>query len=156
MFLDYDDINDPLAGITMPSALEEWFTKAGYTKIFDNISFKWHSNRDDIAKLNEYQRQGYTVVSLINDELIQKYENFLPFLLKKVLPIKKSHWIVWNDEVREKESGKPITSKTLDNTIVKLELFSWGRKMQITQKTTLDKFLWRTFGALIFSKENLL
>jgi len=148
MFLDYDDINDPLAGITFFD-LPKWFEQAGYIKVFDNIVKRvfYHASKRRIEKLNNYFAEGYRVVTLIDSDMLNGGK-------ATPIPLKK-HWIVWEGKVTD-QNGTPVTEQTSNNEPVKLKAFSWGEKKDyLKSDLTLDKFLWRTFGALVFSKENL-
>ncbi|WP_223281796.1 hypothetical protein, partial [Xenorhabdus griffiniae] len=44
----YNQVEAETAGVTMWGKLIEWFEKAGYEKIFDNISVFSHSNINEI------------------------------------------------------------------------------------------------------------
>ncbi|MDE9588644.1 hypothetical protein [Xenorhabdus bovienii] len=108
--------------------LAEWFEKAGYEKVFSNISLM-HSNKEDIEKLNNYIDQGYHVVSLISVGMLEDMDETSG----------KNHWIVWKDKV-----------KIYDDS-VDLTLFSWGRiKPWLKNNTSYDYFIKHTFGGLVF------
>jgi len=148
MFLDYNDINDPLAGITFFD-LPKWFEQAGYIKVFDNLVKRvfYHASKRRIEKLNNYFAKGYRVVTLIDSDMLSGGK-------ATPIPLKK-HWIVWEGKVTD-QNGKPITSQTPINTPIKLELFSWGEVNNFIKSDTIfNKFLWLTFGALVFSKDKL-
>ncbi|MGJ0578545.1 hypothetical protein ACR71G_10705, partial [Xenorhabdus bovienii] len=93
----YNQVEAETAGVTMWGKLTEWFEKAGYEKIFDNISIFSHSNINDIINLNDYIRKGYIVVSLISVGMLKGSAGETSG---------KNHWIVWEGEVSSK--GKSI------------------------------------------------
>ncbi|CDL84775.1 hypothetical protein [Xenorhabdus szentirmaii] len=128
MILSYDEVASPVAGITAWWPLSEWFEKAGYEKVFSNISLM-HSNKKDIEELNNYIEQGYHVVSLISAGMLGTLRETSG----------KNHWVVWEDKLRE-----------YDNS-VNLILFSWGRvKPWVKSNTSYDYFMEHTFGGLVF------
>ncbi|MDE9429804.1 hypothetical protein [Xenorhabdus bovienii] len=128
IIFSYDEVDDQVAGITMWGKLAEWFEKAGYEKVFSNISLM-HSNKEDIEKLNNYIDQGYHVVSLISVGMLEDMDETSG----------KNHWIVWKDKV-----------KIYDDS-VDLTLFSWGRiKPWLKNNTSYDYFIKHTFGGLVF------
>lgn len=138
--MSYDEVGDQVAGITMWGKLTEWFEKAGYEKIFDNISLS-HANEADIVKLNSYMKQGYRVVTLISAGMLKGWGSGDSS--------SKNHWIVWDDAVC-KVNGGDITPKDSDE-LIELKLFSWGRvEWQTKNSSTLSYFAKHVFGGLVF------
>ena len=138
--MSYDEVDDQLAGITMWGKLSEWFEKAGYEKIFDNISLT-HANEKDIVKLNSYANQGYRVVTLISAGMLKGWGDGDSS--------SKNHWIVWDKPVC-KVVGGDITTKDSDE-LIELKLFSWGRvDWQTKDKSSLSYFAKHVFGGLVF------
>ncbi|PHM46720.1 hypothetical protein [Xenorhabdus miraniensis] len=139
--MNYDEISDQVAGITMWEKLTEWFEKAGYEKVFDNISVFSHSNVNDIINLNQYIKKGYRVVSLISAGMLDSITGDTSM---------KNHWVVWEGEVSSK--GIPINSNEINNdNMVNLNMFSWGKiYQQVKGGNNLNYFLKHTFGGLVF------
>ncbi|QTL40281.1 hypothetical protein ACNFJN_02400 [Xenorhabdus budapestensis] len=139
--MNYDEISDQVAGITMWEKLTEWFEKAGYEKVFDNISVFSHSNVNDIINLNQYIKKGYRVVSLISAGMLDSITGDTSM---------KNHWVVWEGEVSSK--GIPINSNDINNdNMVNLNMFSWGKiYQQVKGGNNLNYFLKHTFGGLVF------
>lgn len=104
--LNFDALDSPVAGITMWQTLTEWFEKAGYEMVFSNVGVT-QAGVQGIRDLNKYIEQGYKVVTLINDGLLEYSTN------KTTLP---THWIVWDGPVTQEANGD-----------IALELFSWGK-----------------------------
>ena len=128
--LSYDSVNCEISGISMWGSLAEWFEKAGYEKVFDNVGIT-RGTVQDIRTLNAYFKQGYKVVTLIADGLLTSSESSL------TIP---SHWIVWDGEVTEDTNGK-----------VSLRLFSWGKVgEQIKIAKNVNFFINRFFGGMVF------
>ncbi|OTA17468.1 transposase [Xenorhabdus vietnamensis] len=139
--MNYDEISDQVAGITMWEKLTEWFEKAGYEKVFDNISVFSHSNVNDIINLNQYIKKGYRVVSLISAGMLDSITGDTSM---------KNHWVVWEGEVSSK--GMPINLNDINNdNMVNLNMFSWGKiYQQVKGGNNLNYFLKHTFGGLVF------
>ncbi|WP_449550123.1 hypothetical protein [Lelliottia amnigena] len=138
--MSYDEVNDQVAGITMWGKLIEWFEKAGYEKIFDNISLS-HASETDIVKLNLYAKQGYRVVTLISAGMLKGWGNGDSS--------SKNHWIVWDESVCKVDGGD-ITPSDSDE-LIELKLFSWGRvDWQTKDKSSLKYFAMHVFGGLVF------
>ncbi|MDC9605551.1 hypothetical protein [Xenorhabdus griffiniae] len=139
--MNYDEISDQVAGITMWEKLTEWFEKAGYEKVFDNISIFSHSNVNDIINLNQYIKKGYRVVSLISAGMLDRITGDTSM---------KNHWVVWEGEVSSK--GMPINLNDINNeNTVNLNMFSWGKiYQQVKEGNNLNYFLKHTFGGLVF------
>ncbi|MEQ1975424.1 hypothetical protein [Xenorhabdus sp. SGI240] len=129
MIFSYDEVDDQAAGVTMWGKLTEWFEKAGYEKIFSNISLM-HSNKEDIETLNGYIDQGYHVVSLISAGMLENMEETSG----------KNHWISWRSKAEKDANG-----------CVDIILFSWGKvKPWVKINSSYDYFIEHTFGGLVF------
>jgi hypothetical protein len=138
--MSYDEVGDQVAGITMWGKLTEWFEKAGYEKVFDNISLS-HANESDIVNLNSYVKKGYRVVTLISAGMLKGWGNGDSS--------SKNHWIVWDKPVCKIDGGD-ITPKGSDE-LIELKLFSWGRvDWQTKDKSSLNYFAKHVFGGLVF------
>jgi len=110
----------------MWQTLTEWFEKAGYEIVFSNVGMT-QTGVQGIRDLNRYAEQGYKVVSLINEGLLDGSDN------NTVLP---AHWIVWDGCVTQDDNG-----------YVNLKLFSWGRSINwIKQNKYLHFFINIFFG----------
>lgn len=139
----YSSAEDEAAGVTMWGMLSEWFEKVGYQKVFDNISLS-SSNLKDVLYLNEYQKKGYLVVSLISAGMLTGLPN--------TDTSNKNHWIVWNGALTGSDNSD-ITNETSLNTMVDLNCFSWGEvKGWVKRDSSLSYFLNHTFGALVFKR----
>ncbi|MDJ0088258.1 hypothetical protein [Pantoea allii] len=138
--MSYDEVDDQVAGITMWGKLTEWFEKAGYEKVFDNISLS-HANVNDIISLNNYISSGHKVVSLISAGMLSDFPGDSS---------SKNHWIVWDSQVRC-NGGRIISASTSVLDKVDLTLFSWGKvKNQLKNNASLSVFMKHTFGGLVF------
>ncbi|WP_208952491.1 hypothetical protein, partial [Rahnella sp. ChDrAdgB13] len=128
--LNFDALDSPVAGITMWQTLTEWFEKSGYEVVYSNVGIT-QAGVQGIRDLNKYIEQGYKVVTLINDGLLEYSTN------KTTLP---THWIVWDGPVTQEANGD-----------IALKLFSWGKVINwIKQKKDLQFFINRFFGGMVF------
>ncbi|EDQ4901474.1 hypothetical protein NLD39_004440, partial [Salmonella enterica] len=128
--LNFDALDSPVAGITMWQTLTEWFEKAGYEMVYSNVGIT-QAGVQGIRDLNKYIEQGYKVVTLINDGLLEYSTN------KTTLP---THWIVWDGPVTQEANGD-----------IALNLFSWGKVINwIKPKKDLQFFINRFFGGMVF------
>ncbi|MBD8165658.1 hypothetical protein IFU24_22770 [Erwinia persicina] len=138
--MSYDEVGDQVAGITMWGKLIEWFEKAGYEKVFDNISLS-HADVTDVIKLNSYVNQGCRVVTLVSAGMLSDYPGDSSA---------KNHWIVWESQV-ENNNGEVISKTASEDEKVNLRLFSWGGVgNQLKTHVNLNIFMKHTFGGLVF------
>ncbi|CDG17073.1 hypothetical protein [Xenorhabdus doucetiae] len=141
IIFSYDKVDNEIAGITMWGKLTEWFEKAGYEKIFDNISLS-HSNITDIITLNDYIKKGYRVVSLISVGMLKGIPGDTSV---------KNHWIVWEGKVGSKGKTINLDDVNSENNIVNLNMFTWvGISERVKPNNNLNYFLKHTFGGLVF------
>ncbi|WP_312690264.1 hypothetical protein [Kosakonia sp.] len=128
--LSFDTLDSPVAGITMWQTLTEWFEKAGYEKVFSNVGPVQAGIRG-IRDLNEYAKNGYKVITLINDGLLGRSDSNL------TVP---THWVVWESPATQDPNG-----------YMHLNLFSWGNVYdQIKHKKDISFFVSRFFGGMVF------
>lgn len=126
----FDTLDSPIAGITMWQTLTEWFEKTGYEMVFSNVGIT-QAGVQGIRDLNKYVEQGYKVVTLINDGLLEGSNN------NTVLP---THWVVWDSSVTQDVNG-----------YIHLKLFSWGKSIDwIKKNKDLQFFINRFFGGVVF------
>lgn len=138
--MSYDEVNDQVSGITMWGKMSEWFIKAGYEKIFDNISLS-HANMNDVLSLNSYVSKGFKVISLISAGMLSDFPGDSS---------SKNHWIVWTNQVKN-VNGDVISNSTSGTDKVELTLFSWGEVgSQLKSDVNLNSFMKHTFGGLVF------
>ncbi|MGJ0626238.1 hypothetical protein [Xenorhabdus bovienii] len=140
MILSYDEVDDPTSGITAWWSLSDWFEKAGYEKVFSNVSLS-RCNINDLVTLSDYCRDGYRVATLISAGMLKNHEGESSG---------KNHWIVWEGAVKNYQ-GEDITNNSDLNQPVNLKLFSWGNvKPQIKNNKSLDYVINHVFGGLVF------
>lgn len=136
----YDEVSDKVAGITLPSAIKEWFSKIGSQCIHDGTSLFFSSSLDELIKLNELYEKNYHVALFISGKIID------PFSQTKNT---KDHWIILASKINV--NGEPLSKMSSLNGKIKFNLFSWGRRRKTLDSTTLDEFLNHFYGGLVFT-----
>lgn len=139
--LDYDSPSDQVSGITLPSKVESWFTKAGATVVFDNIQFRGHINQEKLLELLSYLSPQHHVTSLVCASMVEGGAG-----------VGKNHWIVW-EGAPQTQDGAIDQSTVLEEKIVDSKMFSWGYVThQVTRGYSLGQLLKDIYGGAVFSK----
>jgi hypothetical protein len=110
-FLDFDDtgtISD-LAGITVPSEMEQWFRKAGYRDVREETNLEISKGLDSVGEANALLASGYRVCLFISANMIESDDQ------SKAGSVFTRHWVVLRDQIR-------VTSGNVTTTI-----FTWGK-----------------------------
>lgn len=139
--LDYDSPSDQVSGITLPSNVESWFTKAGATVVFDNIQFRGHINQEKFLELLSYLNPQHHVTSLVCASMVEGGAG-----------VGKNHWIVWEGAPRT-QNGEINQTTAPEEKIVDSQMFSWGYvSHQVTRSYTLGQLVKDIYGGAVFSK----
>ncbi|HCM1932659.1 TPA: hypothetical protein N3A15_004388 [Salmonella enterica subsp. salamae serovar 51:c:-] len=142
---DYSSPTDTLSGATLPDTIAGWVNSVGSKVVYNSgtsLVSSWPI--EQVIWLNNYISPDYHVAVLINDGLISDSWNMTP-----------THWIMWTGKVTTMQSKQPVDKNTPDNTLVDLELFSWGNIAYLSQygkSHTLKDFCKYIYGAVIFKK----
>lgn len=111
-FFDFDDtgrISD-MAGITMPSEMEQWFRKAGYRDVRENTNIsRFNKDIDTVNDANTLLERGYRVCLFISSNMLaygDQTDKGSVFTM---------HWVVLREKVQ------------VTNGHVKAKVFSWGK-----------------------------
>ncbi len=110
-FLDFDDtgrISD-MAGITLPSEMEQWFRKAGYQDVREETNLVFNKSEGVIRDLNNLYRKGYRICLFISSNMAEKENQYLKG------SIMTRHWIV----------QRSLIDVSYGN--VSLKVFTWGQ-----------------------------
>ena len=139
--LDYDSPSDQVSGITLPSKVESWFTKAGATVVFDNIQFRGHINQEKLLELLSYLSPQHHVTSLVCASMVEGGAG-----------VGKNHWIVW-EGAPQTQNGEIDQTTAPEEKIVDSQMFSWGYvSHQVTRSYTLGQLVKDIYGGAVFSK----
>jgi len=134
LFRAYDEVDDEVAGITMPRTLQSWFKKAGYR---DSVNTTIEKNRrgdvyshqrlEDLKEASRLVQNGYRVNLLIDGKMLNGNQgsSWLP-----------NHWVALLAPVdfRETSGGSSLDA----------QIYTWGRKRRFT--TSVDVFLGNFWG----------
>jgi hypothetical protein len=120
-FFDYHSETDKVAGITMPSSLEDWFRKAGYTEIINETNIFLTKDEVNARKASDLYKKAYNVSLFINALMLDAdkhdEDSWTP-----------DHWVVLTS---------PIT--ITENSIM-FFIFTWGTQSRVVpRKGSLSK-----------------
>ncbi|MTV12274.1 MULTISPECIES: hypothetical protein [Bradyrhizobium] len=110
-FLDFDDtgrISD-VAGITLPSEMEQWFRKAGYQDVREETNLKFSKGLDSVNEANALLAGGYRVCLFISANMIEYDDQ------SDEGSVLTRHWVVLRDRIQ-------VSSGNVTTTI-----FTWGK-----------------------------
>ena len=127
-FFDYQSTQDEFAGITMPSALEDWFKKAGYRDVKNETNIFFTKGQDNARKASDLFKKGYKVSLFINALMLTSSkhteDSWTP-----------DHWVVLNSTIT-------MTAKS-----VLFKIYTWGNpsravpyKGTLSQEDFLDNY----------------
>ena len=130
LIFDYDDVDDQVGGITIPSTLAGWFRKAHYKSVLNEANIyltKGEANFRDAVRLHGL---GFRVCFLIRAVVIQE----APFnrgAISQVFTI-PNHWVVLNDK-----------NVQMSGSSVRFKIFTWGDgQYQVPISGTLSMENW--------------
>lgn len=127
-FFDYQDVNDAVAGITMPSALESWFRKVGYHDIINETNVLFNKDEACLRRASELWAKDYWVCLFINAQMIEpedEQKNEHPSHSHSTTP---DHWVALTSAV----------DITPDKKSVKFTVYSWGEGHHPVPATASD------------------
>jgi len=145
IFLDYDNPDNELSGLTMPEGIIKWVKAVGSDVIFHDMSL-FHWPKDMVAKLSHYVGETNHVAVLIHHGMLKGIDSQYP-----------THWIVWDGKVTVVNTQQPADEHTSDNELVDVKLFSWGQSKNmssysIAKTLPFKKFCSYIYGGVVFNK----
>jgi hypothetical protein len=130
-FFDYQAVENEFAGITLPSHLEGWFSKAGFTRVINDTNLIIDKDVENIRAANELYKQNYWVCLFINANMLSR-EDMLSGSFSA------NHWVVLTSRVRL------LASK------IAFSVFSWGQGEypvpRVGSTLAVDAFLDNYYG----------
>ena len=117
--LDYESIDDTVAGATMPSGLAAWFTACGYSQVRNDTNVFICKGRGAIDTAHQLRLQGRRVCLFICDNMLYRDHD-------TDLSLHPDHWVVL-------ESPASVVNGTIS-----IRVFSWGRICMVPPTGTLD------------------
>jgi hypothetical protein len=113
---DYDDEDDAVAGITLPSTLAGWMGRVGAGAITNETNLYFTKGEENLREANQLKRAGRAVCLLINGDAVE-YENLRDttkrgfFSQTFTIP---NHWVALTSDI-DFQDGK-----------VTFSVFTWG------------------------------
>jgi len=106
-FFDYQSVDDEFAGITLPSHLEGWFKKIGFSKVVNETNLVFGKAESNIREADRLYRDDYWVCLFINANLLSAADQGS----RSTTP---DHWVVL-------QSNVDITASTIS-----FDVYTWG------------------------------
>lgn len=130
-FFDYDEVDDPIAGITFPSSLADWFRRAGFTSVYNETNLIIDKDLANLRAANELYKRNYYVCLFIN-------MNMLTEKRMQSGSFSADHWVVLSSRVQ------------FPGNQIKLTVFTWGEGFYdvplLGHSLTVDAFLDNYYG----------
>jgi hypothetical protein len=133
--LDYESVDDQVAGITLPGKMVDWMKDVGYREVVDETNLVLTKGRDNLASAASLRNaavandsNAWWVFLFVNAQVLYSATQDD----RSVIP---NHWIV-------------LLSCSLYPSSVQLEVFSWGQKLLVPRSGTLaiSSFLKNYYG----------
>lgn len=151
--LDYQSVNNQISGITLPSTVEHWFKKIGYSNVANRTNLFWDKGIDTLVKAQKAYASGHHVCLFINAKLIS-----LPYTVM----LTPDHWVVLSDSIKvDGRALHTIPSDELDDLgekYIDVKVSTWGignmklNKRNTSSKITVDEFTDYFFGYIAAKK----
>jgi hypothetical protein len=126
-FFDYQDVNNEVAGITMPSSLEGWFRKIGYRDVVDDTNVYLTKGEDCLRRASDLYSKDYWVCLFINAQMLDPEDaDHHGSHQGSTTP---DHWVALTS----------LVDISADRTSVKFTVYSWGQGHRPVPYTTTDK-----------------
>jgi hypothetical protein len=106
-FFDYQAVDNEFAGITLPSHLEGWFHKVGFTRVVNDTNLIIDKDVSNVRAANELYKQDYWVCLFINANMLSSTD-------MSSGSFSANHWVVLSSRVR------------LAGDQIAFTVFSWG------------------------------
>lgn len=145
IFFDYQSPDDKFSGVTMPEGIIKLVKALCAAVIFHDMSlFSWPKYK--VVQLSEYVESTKHVAVLINHGMLYGTESGYP-----------THWVVFEDRMRNVETNQPIDEYTPDDAMVDVKLFSWGEVKNMSEYSIgtplpFKKICSYIYGVVVFDK----
>jgi hypothetical protein len=138
-FFDYSAEDEDARAITMPADKVKWFKAAGYTDVVEDTSLLITQSMGNASRANSFFKKGYHVTLFINS-------NMLSLSTMNDVSTTPDHWVAMTKPM-EMRSTAPRGLPD-EETSVKLEVYSWGRRNAIPSsgKLTYYHFMSNYYG----------
>jgi len=130
-FFDYQAVENEFAGITLPSHLEGWFEKVGFTDVINDTNLIVDKDVSNVIAANELYKKNYWVCLFINANMLYPED-------MSSGSFSANHWVVQSSRVR------------LIGSQINLTVFSWGEGFNqvppVGRAMAIDDFLDNYYG----------
>lgn len=110
-FFDYQNPDNMVGGITMPSAVESWFKKVGFHEVINETNVAFTKNEESLRRASELWSKNYWVCLFVNDDMVS--DQIADVRSRSLTP---SHWIALTSAV----------TIAPDKSSVSFTVFTWG------------------------------
>ncbi|MBX3363443.1 MAG: hypothetical protein KF866_01650 [Phycisphaeraceae bacterium] len=138
-FFDYDEVEDALAGITLPGELAEWFRKAGYGSVLNESNLYFTKSKGNFLEAVSLHNKGHRVCLFIDINGIVS-ESPGRGRLSQIFT-SANHWVVLQDVM-----------STRDDHLV-FSIYTWGEQggeyrvpQNFAVKLKMDDWLMNYYG----------
>jgi hypothetical protein len=108
-FFDYQAVDNAFAGITLPSHLESWFKKIGFSEVINDTNLVLTKDQKNIEEAARLYGEDFWVCLLVNGQMLASNSQ----AARSLTP---DHWIVLTSDVKF-SSGN-----------ISLTVFTWGAR----------------------------
>jgi hypothetical protein len=148
-FLDYDEYNDQVAGITLPSSVSKWFAHGDFSAIRNNTNLVFDKGVSALLKVNQLYMSGACVCLFIGANGIRNWSGG---------KAPADHWVVLESSISI--DGKPVSrllaqgqkknGNNLMSKKIEFSVFTWAnssfRVNKYDPNLTVEKFLDYFYG----------
>lgn len=119
--LRFESVKDGASGITMPSGLASWFTKAGYSTVINETNVLITKDEAHLNRASSLRSNGHKVCLFINSNMLQAASQ----ASRSMIP---DHWVILDSSV----------APGLGSGTVAFKVFSWGKIMSVPQSGSIQ------------------
>lgn len=106
-FFDYQAVDDEFAGITLPSHLESWFKKIGFSEVINDTNLVLTKDQKNIEVAARLHREDFWVCLFVNGQMLASTS-------QGARSLTPDHWAVLTSDVK------------LVRGNISLTVFTWG------------------------------
>jgi len=110
---DYDDVDDEIGGITMPSTLAKWLNQVGFQNVTNETNLYFTKGEDNLRAASELYHTGHHVCMLINATAISVAPSSGD---PSGIFTSANHWVVLTSEMQFQGNNLSFT------------IFTWGER----------------------------
>jgi hypothetical protein len=148
-FLDYDEYNDQVAGITLPSSVSKWFAHGDFSAIRNNTNLVFDKGVSALLKVNQLYMSGACVCLFVGANL---------FNGKSGGKAHADHWVVLESSIlidgkpasQFKAQEQKMNGNKLGSKKIEFSVYTWAESSRKVNKyypnLTVEEFLDYFYG----------